>query len=166
MKVITVSGRSARPVSLALLRVTVCQPGDGKMYLHDKYLHKYKPLEPGAEYKFSVTADSATQGERRFELGMGNMPGNNGAALANLALSLTTTPNPAKEMVTVRFNAPTAENTSLRILDVSGATIYSMNLGIRQNGSVEIPIDKLPSGVYMIEFNSGSQQMTQRLVKD
>jgi len=145
----------------------VVLPVNGQLYLHDKYMKKYERLEQGTEYKFRITADAASQGNERFELGLGEIPGNAGVIkTGENGLKVRVVPNPAKDIVTVSFEAPDVQNTTIRLLDVSGVTIVMMNLGMKQNGNVELPVDRLASGVYMIELASGENKVTQKLIKE
>jgi Secretion system C-terminal sorting domain len=65
-----------------------------------------------------------------------------------------------------RFSAPITENTSISMVDLSGNVLFTMNLGQRQNGSIEIPLEKLVPGMYLVQLTSGSSKVIQRLVKD
>lgn len=151
-----------------ILRVeNIVIPVNGQLYLHDKYLKKYERLEQGAEYKFDITTDAASQGQNRFELGLGEIPGNAGIAkTGENGLKVAIVPNPAKDFATISFEASNVQNTTIRLLDVSGTAIVMMDLGMTQNGSIELPVDKLASGIYMIELASGENKVTQKLIKE
>ena len=135
----------------------------GQLYLHDKLLEKYMLLSQGAEYSFAVTKDPATQGDNRFELGM-EPEGSVTATTANLKVMMV--PNPATSGVNVTYSAPKSEKTSVRILTVEGVCVLTQDLGVQQSGSVNLSLDNLASGVYMVEFTSGTDKVVQRLVKE
>jgi len=135
-----------------------------QLYLHDKYLRQYVALQQGTEYRFNITDDAASQGNSRFELGVGNIP--NEALAQNDELKLSLIPNPAKDEVTCNYQSATAQNTSIRITDVSGASVMTKELGISQNGNTKLTLGNLPPGVYMVELVSGDKKATQRLVKE
>ena len=139
-------------------------PNGGSVYLHDKLLNEYVMLNQGTEYRFTITKDQQTQGDNRFELSM--KPADVTATATVKGLKVSMTPNPATDEVTVSFNAGTKENASVRILDMSGVSMYSKELGVQQNGSVNISLSNFAAGVYMIEFTSGNQKSIQRLVKE
>ena len=139
-------------------------PEGGKVYLHDKLLKQYVLLQQGTEYKFSVTADKATQGEERFELSM--EPREVATVAATKGLNVTMTPNPATDEVKVNFTNGKTENVSVRVLDLSGVSIYNQKLGNLQSGSVSIPLGSFASGIYMVELTSGDQKVTERLIKE
>ncbi len=75
-------------------------------------------------------------------------------------------PNPATSVVTINYTASAKMPTSVHVLDVEGVTVLSLDLGIQQNGSTQISIDKLASGVYIVELTFGSDKVVRRLVKE
>jgi len=148
-----------------ILRVeNVAMPASGQLYLHDKYLKKYERLEQGTEYRFNIISDPASQGDNRFELGLGNIPNDVQGNVSEL--SMLVRPNPASQNAVVSFITPGAENTNIRVLDVSGAAIMNIDLSARQKGTTSLTLDNLASGVYMIELTYGDKKITQRLIKE
>jgi len=142
-------------------------PAGGQLYLHDKYLKEYTALHQGTEYRFDITNDIASQGDNRFELGLGNLPDNGNAGQSNAdGISMLVTPNPANADATVTYVIPGTENASIRVTDVSGAVVMSMEVGAQKNGTVSLNVANLASGVYMVELVSGDKKLTQRLVKE
>ena len=139
-------------------------PSGGQVYLHDKYLGTYALLNQGTEYKFAVTKDPASQGDNRFELGL--EPGDAQLVHAKGSLKVLMVPNPASSGVNITFIAPSQEKTSVRFLSVEGVCVMTQELGVQQSGSVNLNLDNLASGVYMVEFTSGSDKVVQRLVKE
>ena len=141
---------------------SIAVPGNGKVYLHDKLLQQYVLLQQGSEYKFNITGDSATQGDKRFELTMKPAA----ETLAGTPLEVSMMPNPATDEVKISFNSGTNENVSLRVLDLSGVCVFNDNLGQVKNGSVAIPLENLAAGIYMVELTSGNQKVIKKLMKD
>jgi GEVED domain/Secretion system C-terminal sorting domain/Bacterial Ig-like domain (group 2) len=138
-------------------------PAGAQVYLHDKLLNKYVLMAQGTEYQFSITKSAATQGDERFELGLAT----EGAPLAAQdALKVLMLPNPASNTVTVSFSSSNTAATAVRILSVEGVCVLTQDLGEQQNGSTTLAIDNLASGIYMVEFTSGSNRVVQRLVKE
>ena len=140
----------------------VSVPNGGKVYLHDKLLQKYVLLTPGTEYRFNVTKDKATQGDNRFELSMKPVT----TVADTKGLQVTMTPNPATDEVSVKFTSGGTDAISVRVLDMSGVSVYNEELGVQAKGTITLPLNKLASGVYMVEFTSGSQKVVQRLIKE
>jgi hypothetical protein len=75
-------------------------------------------------------------------------------------------PNPATSDVTITYTATGREQTSIRVLNVEGVTVLSQDLGVQQSGSVKLAVDKLASGVYMVELTSGADKVVHRLIKE
>ncbi len=137
-------------------------PQGGKLYLHDKLLKQYIALQEGSEYRFSIGKDNTTQGESRFELSMN--PDN--AQVTARSLEVAMVPNPATEEVKISFTAAGKEKVGIRVLDLTGVSIYNKDLGLQQNGSVIVPLSNFAAGVYMVELTSGNEKVVQRLIKE
>ena len=160
-KVVPLGINSAYAQEFIIKAEGVVLPAGGQLFLHDKLLQKYVSLQPGTEYRFAITADKATQGDNRFELSM------KPAAVAdNSSLHVSMTPNPAVDEVNINFNTGKAQNVSVRVLDMSGVSIYNKDLGLQQSGTVNISLSNFASGVYMVELTSGSEKIVHRLVKE
>ena len=135
---------------------------NGDIFLHDKYLQTYTPLQQGTEYKFTITKDAASQGDNRFELRMDP----SGVAQNASNLDVQMVPNPTNGEVTISYTAPEKETTSVRVINAEGITLISKELGMQQSGNVKIDLDKLASGIYIVELTSGSQKVIHRLIKE
>jgi hypothetical protein len=123
-------------------------------------------IEDGRTYTFTIIADSASQGDNRFELSMAGEVSTGVANLnSNTGLKVSITPNPATDQMTISYTASQSNNTSVRIMNMAGQTVIKMELGKQLSGSVNIPLNNVASGVYIVEFTSGNQITTQRLVK-
>jgi len=136
-------------------------PAGSTLSLHDKYKGIYKQLQKGEEYSFDITTVPASQGNGRFELQMGDVS----AAVAKAATSLTVTPNPATEEVNVAYNVQASDNAGIRISNMLGQQVYTTSLGSVQNGTITVPLQNVPAGMYMAELICGSKITTQRFVK-
>ncbi|PQJ08990.1 hypothetical protein CJD36_021535 [Flavipsychrobacter stenotrophus] len=135
-------------------------PAGGKLVLHDKLLGKYVDINQGTEYAFTIGKDEATQGNR-FELALkSNMPA------PVKALAVTMSPNPTTDDVKVRFTSGKNEKVTIRVVDITGASIYNKDLGEQQNGTISVPLNTFAAGIYMVELTQGEQKVTQRLVKE
>ena len=163
-KVIPLGIKSSYLQDFIIKAQNVAVPDNGQVYLHDKYLQTYTQLLQGTEYKFTITKDAASQGDNRFELSMKKA----GATVAqtNDGLDVQMVPNPATNVVTITYSAPAKAQTSVRVMDVEGVTVITQELGMQQSGNTQIALDKLASGVYMVEITSGTQKVVHRLVKE
>lgn len=143
---------------------SVVVPNDGALYLHDKLLKQYIQLHEGTEYRFAINGDKATQGENRFELSM--QPKNGALSKVSKGLEMSMAPNPTTGDVNISFVNGKNEAVSMRIVDISGVTVYEQNLGTREEGSVNVSLSRMAAGVYMVELTAGDQKTIQRLVKE
>ncbi|MDR3680204.1 MAG: T9SS type A sorting domain-containing protein [Flavipsychrobacter sp.] len=139
-------------------------PASAQLYLHDKYLNVVQPLQLGMHYNFSVTADSASQGDNRFELNTtGNLSVSN--VNASSAINVELVPNPATDAFAINFNAPQEGNTTVRIVNAIGQDVYNVALGNMKNGKVTVPVRSFAPGIYLVTLNCGGISVTKRLVK-
>ncbi len=143
---------------------SVAENATGKLYLHDKLLKQYVLLQAGTEYKFNITADAATQGENRFELSA--EPAAVAAAQQGSGLKVAMTPNPANDLVNLNFTSGTSASAKVRVMDLTGVSVYNKDLGVQQSGSVSIDLSKYPSGIYLVELTFGDQKVIEKLVKE
>ncbi|MBC7552724.1 MAG: VCBS repeat-containing protein, partial [Taibaiella sp.] len=142
----------------------VSVPQNGKLYLHDKLLKQYVLLQQGTEYRFEITKDKVTQGDNRFELTMEPAEVKTTQAARNLKVTLL--PNPATTEVKIGFSSAFKSEVFINITDLSGVNIYTKELGAMKDGAVIVPLNKLASGIYMVEVTSGSEKSIQRLIKE
>lgn len=80
------------------------------------------------------------------------------------ALSLS--PNPAGTTTTIRFRLSLgSSSTTIAISDMHGHVMKQFLLGNATSGTIEVPTDTLPSGIYHCTLQRGDQTLaTQRLV--
>jgi len=81
-------------------------------------------------------------------------------------LKVSAIPNPTHENITVSFDAGISGQTNIRLMNLSGVTVFSKDLGVVQSGSVVIPLGNLASGTYLIELTSGERKGVERVVKE
>ena len=160
-KVIPLGVNSVTIQNFIIRADNIVVPEGGKLVLHDKLLGKYVDMNQGAEYAFTITKDNASQGTERFELAM-----KTSAPAAVKGLSVSMTPNPTTDDVKISFTSGKKENVSVRVMDISGVSIYTQDLGEQQNGTISVPLSQFSSGIYLVELTQGEQKVTQRLVKE
>lgn len=73
-------------------------------------------------------------------------------------------PNPTSGNVFVDLNLTTPTNVQVNITSVTGQTIMTHNLGKILTNKVELATASLPIGVYMVEFNLGTNKVTKKLI--
>lgn len=73
-------------------------------------------------------------------------------------ISASAYPNPAKELITIRFEIKYPQQLSVHVTDMQGRTVY--NIPARtystQQHTIHIPVQNLPSGIYNYAINNGS----------
>ncbi len=159
-KVIPLGVSSGYQQNFIIRADNIAVPAGGKLVLHDKLLGKYVELNAGTEYPFTIGKDKTTQGDR-FELAMKS---STLAVVKPLAVSMT--PNPATDDVKISFTSGKKEQVSVRVIDISGVSIYNKDLGEHQNGTISVPLSTFAASIYMVELTQGDQKVTQRLVKE
>lgn len=135
-------------------------PENSALFLHDKMLKKFVELKAGTEYKFTVSADKSSQGNERFELAL------KPAEVVVKGFQVTMTPNPTSDDVKIAFTSDAKANVSVRVMDMSGVTVYTQDMGAVQSGNTTVSLGKFAAGIYMIEFTSGDQKSIHKLVKE
>jgi hypothetical protein len=140
------------------------EPSGAEIYLHDKLLHKYVPLLQGTEYCFSITNDTSTQGENRFELS--NKDGGDTLPLINHPFEISLSPSPFKNEVAVRFSQQPLEKVVITIHSLAGKTVFQKDYGTLQSSLLTLHLATLPAGSYLVEILCGQEKKVTRLVKE
>jgi hypothetical protein len=113
----------------------------------------------GALATHAVTAIATTTSGCGTTTGIANVQGSNKPGVSIV-------PNPAAEQITVTYEVPQSAKTSVRsIINMAGQDIVNIALGDEHSGSMIIPLTNVAPGMYMVELISGSQIVTQRLIK-
>ncbi len=134
-----------------------------QLYLIDKYLQHAEPLSAGAEYQFTVTADPMSQGESRFEIGIGTT--NAVAGVNSEKVQMYLVPNPATDRLKVSFEARKEGKTELVVRNALGQQVYSESLGRVSAGNVTVPVSNLAAGVYTVTLSAEGFTETQKFIK-
>ncbi|MFK7806478.1 MAG: T9SS type A sorting domain-containing protein [Saprospiraceae bacterium] len=75
----------------------------------------------------------------------------------------TLTPNPASDFVNINVQYQKLEETTIRVIDITGKTLYQNT----QNGdafTLKIPVNKFSNGTYFVEIATDDGKEVQRLV--
>ena len=146
-----------------IIKVENSDMPEGKsLYLHDNLLENYTQVKDGQEYRFSITKDSMSQGNKRFELT--TIAPENFATTNNLKVDLY--PNPANDNLTISFNNDVKNKTNITVFDMAGVNVYNNDLGIVKNGTVAISLNNFAAGIYLFEITSGDKKITKKLIKE
>ena len=132
------------------------------IYLHDKWLHQFVTMKKGAEYRFDITDNPASQGDDRFEVSLG--VDDEATLVANTSIAFNLTPNPATSMVNMQYTTGGKES-NLKLMNILGVVLYEADLGTIQTGNTTVDMSRYAAGVYMVELTAGNEKITRRLVK-
>ncbi|MBB4080695.1 beta-glucanase (GH16 family) [Lewinella aquimaris] len=83
-------------------------------------------------------------------------------------LQFAALPNPVTDLLTLRLTLDQAEAATLDIFSRDGRLVERRNYGQRTAGeqSFQLPVDRLPSGLYVARLNVGSASGSVRFVKE
>jgi hypothetical protein len=82
------------------------------------------------------------------------------------AMTINLFPNPANKVVNLAISSEEAINGTVSILDITGKVAYTSNLNVSAGeAQVSLPVDQLPSGVYLVRITSETTQQTMKFIK-
>jgi hypothetical protein len=136
------------------------------IYLKDNYLNKSTLIKTGTVYNFTVSNDSLSQGDKRFELQFGlssNTLPTDESATSGLRLKVIGT--------VLKGNLLTIEVGGLKANEVGQVTLLDMNGRMLKskaviNGLNKISIDELSNGMQLIKLSNGKDQLVKKFIKD
>ena len=80
-----------------------------------------------------------------------------------LTKAISIAPNPANEYVTISV-AQSLGNLDIRMMDLSGRTVYEEKSAIQSVGEKKIDVSKLPKGVYLLSISNANAQTSYKIV--
>ncbi|MCB0686187.1 MAG: T9SS type A sorting domain-containing protein [Saprospiraceae bacterium] len=99
--------------------------------------------------------------EVKCDITIDNKPGFNSTQLQPIAINIY--PNPAREKIYLELDA-SEKISSVHILDVNGHPIQSIHKEFTSGEPIEIGINELPPGIYLVEI-AGETVQTKRFIK-
>jgi hypothetical protein len=146
------------------LRVaSVNLPASNTLKLHDKYLNKWMSLEKDSTYSFNIYSDTLSTGNARFEI-TSVKPVADTTFIPGIMMKIN--PVPAKDKIIVQYKSPEKGNSSIRILNLSGSVLKTVQLGLQKEGQNTIQLGDLLSGIYIVELKCGYYQHSQKIIKE
>lgn len=86
-------------------------------------------------------------------------------ALPTTAETFMAYPNPANDILHVRWNSETAATANIVITDLAGRKIAAYTVNSNEgNNTYNIPLEKLSSGMYMLQLEMGGQHFQQKVM--
>ncbi|NPA45633.1 MAG: T9SS type A sorting domain-containing protein [Chlorobi bacterium] len=72
-------------------------------------------------------------------------------------------PNPAREQVNISFDARSTEQ-NISLTDINGRLVWHENFALNGHSNIQIPVNRLTPGIYLIKIRDGERQSTRKLV--
>jgi hypothetical protein len=161
--VIPLGLQATEPANFSIRVAKAMLPLSNTLLLHDKYLDTWMPLEKDSSYSFSVTTDTASMGNSRFEISSRKKIVD---TIARVMLFTKINPNPSKDKVIIQYQSPEKGNTTVRLLNLTGSVLKNFDFGLQKEGSLTIPVSDLLSGIYLLELRCGNYIATQKIMKE
>jgi hypothetical protein len=137
---------------------------NAEVKLKDKFINKVYDLKSINNLTFTVTTDSNSFGENRFELIFSKS-----ATGLNNALSLNNNfmvfPNPANNILNLSLTNTQEDNYSFSIFNQLGAEVNAGNLDFNSKRTQALNIENLSNGVYFIQVKNAKSAQTIKFIK-
>ncbi len=133
-----------------------------QLYLLDKENGAYTPLQNGTEYRFTISKKNSSHGER-FEITT-----KNGVIVSqnDTALNVWVSPHPVKNIATLHFNELHSEPITVSVYDISGRVIFNKKMDVSASLQVELPMNDVPAGSYIVKLSSGRLLQTLKITTE
>lgn len=154
---------SQQPQTFRIRVNAVSLPPNNTLKLHDKWLNQWMPLTKDSSYAFTVTTDTNTQGNQRFEISSRKKMTD---SIGHEKIRLNMSPVPVSNQLQVSFVAEEKGNTSVRILSLAGKPLKAVSLGVLKEGKVLMPVGELFRGIYLLELRCGKEVSSRKFIKD
>ncbi len=133
-----------------------------QLYLHDQQTGEYHLLQTGSEYRFTMPSETDNEDDR-FEI---TTKANKDKPAEIASLNAWISPHPVKSIATLHFNQLPKAKTTIAVFDINGAPVFTKDLGQLSTMEVELPMNDLPPGNYILKLTSGTQVQTLKLNKE
>lgn len=140
-------------------------PAGTKLYLKDNYTGKNEEISAGYEYWFTVDTNSASQGKGRFELNTQGKPTTGIAGTTANAMKVKLAPNPASNDVTIYYEGATGKTLHVTIVNMAGTVVAKAKQATYNAGSVEVSLNDIPAGVYIVNIRDENRVYSEKLIK-
>jgi hypothetical protein len=134
------------------------------LFLKDKFLNTTTAIDQNKTINFSITDDSLSKGDLRFELLFKNA-NTNVSEFSNSILNtnLSVYPNPATDVLNINISNANFKNSEVVVYNISGIEILKTNMA---NNNAQLNIESLSNGVYFLKVsNENGFSKTVKFVK-
>lgn len=113
---------------------------------------------PGANLEGGSLVEAAIDDVVLWELGEPTIGINEVESMA-----ITVAPNPASDMVLLKWSNISGSNTKVELLNALGNTVYQATVGSYAN-QLQVPVSKLPPGVYTLHINADKYSGSRKII--
>ena len=109
----------------------------------------------------SISATAFREGQETPVADLNTTPSESEVVIANVF------PNPTNGKLNVILEASEAQNTQLRICDITGRTALQQNVVcVSGSNTIILDMESLPNGYYLLVIDNGNASSTMRVVKN
>jgi hypothetical protein len=138
---------------------------NAEVKLKDKFINKLYDLKSINNLVFTVTADSNSFGENRFELIFSKSTTGLNNELNSSNNNFIVFPNPANNVLNLSLTTTKEDNYNFAIYNQLGAEISNGNLDFNAKRTHALNIENLSAGVYFIQVKNGKSSQTIKFIK-
>lgn len=132
-----------------------------KVLLHDKLTNTYTTLSKNVQYDLTIDPRNPNSiGENRLELIFEKVAPQE-LIQANTAITVVSRNN----QLTIKYQNPNSENTSIKLLNTNGQLLKTVALGNQQNVQTTIAHDRMASGLFFVEVQIGKEKIIRKVIK-
>ena len=134
------------------------------LFLKDKFLNTTTTIDQNKSINFSITDDSLSKGDFRFEILFKNNNTNvNEISSSIFKTNLNLFPNPASDILNINLSNANFKNSNIVVYNLSGMEVIK---SIMNGASAQLNIETLGSGVYFVKVsNENGFSKTVKFVK-
>lgn len=136
---------------------------ESTLLLHDKYLQTWMALEKDSAYFFSVSTDTSSSGNNRFEIISRPEPVD--TFISSRKIISIVGPVPSISEIVIRYAVTEKELATMCIRDQYGNMLRSIPIDAKPNGRLTISIADLLPGTYFVEIRVGKYVDTKKIIK-
>jgi hypothetical protein len=122
------------------------------LFLKDKFLNTTTAIDQNKSINFSITDDSLSKGDFRFEILFKNANTNvNEFSNSILNTNLTVYPNPASDILNISLSNINFKNSNIVVYNVSGMEVSKSTMN---GANAQLNIESLSNGVYFVKVSN------------
>lgn len=161
-KTIPLSFKSTQKKDFSFAFDNVTLPAGYQLFLKDYYTNKTTEIKHGEKYDFVVNADSASQGDSRFEIQAVDKYASISTFTTNNLYKVGPNPVTHNEL-TVYY--PANSNTTMIVADINGKILKTILLN-NDKSAQTVQMNGFQSGIYIVKLIQGNETaLVQKIIK-